>query len=151
MADQISVKSSDSFRVLDSSELDLFNRLREAAPSLIVFAQVNMSQVYYLHSKRIDTLNRFGEIGRTSIDFLLCRRDDNSIVAAVALRAKAAAVSRTLDSDTSKFAALKEAGIPLMVYAREKLPDITTIRRSLTPLIDKGKQFGRGRSGHLRH
>lgn len=150
MANQIGVLSGDSFRLLDASELELFNRLREAMPALIVFAQVSMSQVYYLHSKRIDTLTRFGDIGRKSIDFLLCRRNDNGIVAAVALKTVVSDSPFPSDADESKFSALKEAGIPLLVYVRDRLPDIATIRKAMIPMVDGLSRYDRRQTSQVR-
>ena len=151
MADQTSEISGDSFRRLDASELELFNRLREAMPALVVFAQVNMSQVYYLHSRRVDSLTKFGDIGRKNIDFLLCRRDDNSIVAAVALKEMARTVASQADPDAAKFAALKMAGIPLVVYARDKLPEVHAIRNAVTPLIGSFDRYARAPGNGARH
>lgn len=150
MENQTDGVSSDSFRLLDASELELFNRLREAMPSLIVFAQVSMSQVYYLHSRRVDRLTRFGDMGRESIDFLLCRRDDNGVVAAVALKAAGPVSKVTSDLDANKLSALRAVGIPVLVYVRNRLPEVQAIRKAINPLISSSPNYDRRQVSHAR-
>jgi hypothetical protein len=116
------MKYLDKFQLLNKSELELFNRLEEAVPKLIVFAQVSMSQVFYLNPKRRDTFSKLGEIGRKSIDFVLCRRDDTSIVAAIELNGPKHDEPGQAESDQKKRAALEDAGIPLMIYMPNNLP-----------------------------
>jgi very-short-patch-repair endonuclease len=141
MVNEKKTKYLDKFQLLNKSELELFNRLEEAMPKLIVFAQVSMSQVFYLHPRQRDTFSKLGEIGRKSIDFLLCRRDDTSIVAAIELNGPKHEEPEQIESDKKKRAALKEAGIPLMIYTPDALPDIATIRKTMAPLIVDRRKY----------
>ena len=56
------------FFLLNKAELELFNRIREAAPKLICFAQVSMSQIFYLDPRNRDSFKKLGQVGRKSID-----------------------------------------------------------------------------------
>lgn len=125
----------DKFNLLNKTELELFNRIQEATPALLVFSQVSMSQVFFFHPRARDTFSKLGEVGRKSIDFLLCRRDDTSIVAAIELNGPTHERPAQQVSDVKKRAALEEAGIPLMIYTPDQLPDVDTIRRTIAPLI----------------
>ena len=141
MTNEKKTKYLDKFQLLNKTELELFNRLCEAVPALIVFAQVSMSQVFFLHPRQKDTFAKLGEIGRKSIDFLLCRRDDTSIVAAVELNGPTHEKPEQAESDTKKRAALEEAGIPLMIYTPDALPDVATIRKTMAPLIVDRRKY----------
>lgn len=125
----------DKFWLMNKTELELFNRLQEAMPALLVFSQVSMSQVFHFNPRARDTYSKLGEVGRKSIDFLICRRHDTSIVAAIELNGPTHEREKQKVSDEKKRAALEEAGIPLMVYTPDELPDVQTIRRTMAPLI----------------
>ena len=138
----------DKFQLLNKSELELFNRLKEATPALNVFVQVSMSQVFFMFPNRKDTFSKLGEIGRKSIDFLLCR-EDTSIVAAIELNGPKHEAPRQAESDAKKRAALEEAGIPLMIYTPDNLPDVQTIRQTLAPLIVERHVYEEKRRGEV--
>lgn len=140
----------DKFRLMNKAELELFNRLQEAMPALLVFSQVSMSQVF--HFNRWDnrgTFSKLGEIGRKSIDFLICRRDDTSIVAAIELNGPTHDEEKQKISDAKKRQALEEAGIPLMVYTPDNLPDVATIRRTMAPLIVERRSYEEAKRARL--
>lgn len=127
-------KYLDKFQLLNKSEQELFWKLKEAAPSLIVFSQVSMSQVFYIRDFHKKGFLQVGEIGRKSIDFLLCRQD-TSIVLAVELNGPKHDDEKQQISDEKKSAALEEAGIPLVIFKPGGIPDVKEIRSQLAPYI----------------
>jgi hypothetical protein len=134
-------KYLDKFQLLNKSEFELYQRIQEAAPKLICFCQVSMSQVFFFFPGRKDTFTKLGEIGRKSIDFLLCRQDDTSIVAAIELNGPRHGEADQKISDEKKKAALEEAGIPLLVFTPNPLPDVKTIRDALAPMMVERRKY----------
>lgn len=140
----------DKFRLLNNPEMALYLRLKEAAPSMIVFAQVSMSQVLYLSKDYKERYRQLGEIGRKSIDFLICRARDSSIVAAIELNGVHHDTEKQRLSDEKKKAALEEAGIPLITFRADSVPDIATIRHALASHLVQRKKNEAERTERIR-
>lgn len=131
---------SDKFQLLNKTEQILFARLREAAPNLLVFSQVSMSQLFYIANFRKNGFLQIGEIGRKSVDFLLCRQDDTSIVLAIELNGPTHEKESQMLGDTKKQTALEEAGIPLVIFTPNDIPNVIELRKILAPhIVDRRK------------
>jgi very-short-patch-repair endonuclease len=122
-------------RLLNKPEQELFNRIREAAPELICFSQVSMSQMFDIHEGQADRRKKMNEIGLKSIDFLLCEQHDTSIVAAIEVNGPHHKKAHQKAKDEKKRTALEEAGIPLLIYNPDHLPDPGTIANTLGPIL----------------
>lgn len=132
-------KYMDKFHLLNKAETELFNLIRQAAPSLYVFVQVSMSQIFYMSSRR-KAFTQVREIGRKSIDFLLCR-EDMSIVVAIELNGPKHETEKQKARDETKQAALEEAGIPLLILKPDAMPDAKTLGRMIAPLVMERKRY----------
>ncbi len=125
----------DKFWLLNRGEQCLYKMLCEAAPNYIVFSQVSMSQIFY----QLDDEKR-KEIGNKSIDFLLCRKDDTSMVLAIELNGPDHEKEIQKLGDERKRAALKKAGIPLLPLYADSIPDIKQLGRLLAEnVVDRVK------------
>jgi hypothetical protein len=130
----------DKFFLMNKTELALYKSLTEAAPALLVFSQVSMSQLFHIDRYKKGNLKALGEIGRKSVDFLLCRADDSSIVLAIELNGPKHEEAEQKAGDEKKRIALEEAGIPLVVLYPDQLPDVAGIRKLLAPhMVDRKK------------
>lgn len=138
----------DKFRLLNKSEQELLQRLEEAMPAMRVFSQVSMSQLFHIGYRK-DAFRQLGEIGRKSVDFLVCRRTDTSIVVAIELNGPTHEQEKQRISDEKKRAALEEAGIPLLVFYPDNLPDVATLRAAIAPFIIQRKQYEAERDERL--
>lgn len=122
----------DKSFLLNKSEQVLLSRLREAAPKLQIHTQVSMSQLFNITGNK--GFLQIAEIGRKSIDFLLCR-EDTSILLAIELNGPTHEKASQKKSDAKKKAALNEAGIPLITIKADAIPDIDALRKELAPHI----------------
>lgn len=126
---------SDKFHLLNKPELDLYNMLCAAAPNYIVFAQVSMSQIFH----NLDEEKLFA-IGKKSIDFMLCRKDDTSMVLAIELNGIHHQNEAQKTSDEIKKTALESAGIPLLPIDAKNIPAPKELSRLLAEnVIDRKK------------
>ncbi len=130
----------DKFQLMNKSEKLLFDRLREAAPALLIFSQVSMSQLFYITNFKKNGFLQVGEIGRKSVDFLLCR-EDTSIVLAIELNGPTHERPDQQIRDTKKQTALEEAGIPLAIFTPSCIPDIAELRRVLAPHMVERRKY----------
>lgn len=131
----VSTKYRDKFQLLNKSEQNLYKLLCEAAPNYIVFTQVSMSQVFY----GLDE-NKLFQIGKKSIDFLLCRKDDTSMVLAIELNGIHHQEEAQIISDGFKNDALKQAGIPLLILDPAKIPERKELGRILATAVHDRKK-----------
>lgn len=123
------------FQLLNKSEQVLFQRLKEAAPEMLTLSQVSMSQLFFIGNFRKDGYRQIGEIGRKSIDFLICR-PDTSIILAIELNGPTHNRRKQQESDEKKRAALEEAGIPLIVIPADRIPSTDKMREMIQPFVD---------------
>lgn len=131
-------KYLDKFHLLNKYEQTLYFRLVEAMPALIVLSQVSLSQVFHIKGK--GGYLQVNEIGKKSLDFLICRQDF-SIVVAIELNGPTHEKEVQKKRDEKKRMALEEAGIPLMVYYPDELPEVAEIRRTIAPLIVERREY----------
>jgi hypothetical protein len=129
----------DKLQLLNKSEQIILNRLKEAAPAMHIFSQVSMSQLFHINRYSKDGYRQLGEIGRKSVDFLVCRAD-TSIVVAIELNGPTHNTAKQQASDEKKKLALEEAGIPLVIWKPESIPSVEDMRKILAPLIVERKK-----------
>ncbi|WP_220635166.1 DUF2726 domain-containing protein [Georgfuchsia toluolica] len=120
LVDERKSQYRDKFELLNGAEQKLYWTLREAAPALVVFSQVSMSQIFHIDQKTKDRRQKLNEAGKKSIDFMLCRPDDMSIVVALELNGRTHDKEDRKLSDETKQRTLQEAGIPLIVLTPGK-------------------------------
>ena len=141
----------DKFEFLNGAEQKLYWTLREAAPALLVFSQVSMSQVFHIDERTKDRRQKLTEIGKKSIDFLLCRPDDMSIAVAIELNGRTHEKEDRRQSDETKQRTLQEAGIPLIVLKPGEMPDVGSFRKMLAPHLVDRRKYEKERDQRLRH
>lgn len=113
---------------LTQPEQILYHRLVAAMPECIVLAQVQLSRV--LGVKKGFSFNEWNNrINRMSLDFLVCLKD-STVVAAVELDDKTHEKSSRIEADAKKGKALSAAGIALVRWNVNALPDEATIRQA---------------------
>ena len=123
----------DKFHLMNKTETELMNRLLLAVPAYNVFPQVSMSQFFHMESEDLDTKRKLIEIGKKNVDFVLCRKNDSSIVMAVEFNGPFHNDPIRQASDRTKRKALEEAGIPLLVYT--SIPDKETLKTDIVHLV----------------
>lgn len=113
---------------LTQPEQILYHRLVAAMPECIVLAQVQLSRV--LGVKKGFSFNQWNNrINRMSLDFLVCLKD-STVVAAVELDDKTHGKASRVEADEKKNKALADAGVALIRWQVEALPDEVTIRQA---------------------
>jgi very-short-patch-repair endonuclease len=111
--------------LLTEPEQQLYRRLVQALPQLLVLPQVQLLQAVRFKRGRWNAgiLNR---INRLSVDFLIVK-PDTSIVAAVELDDASHDRQDRRAADARKAHALTSAGIPLIRWSVRQMPDAPAI------------------------
>jgi very-short-patch-repair endonuclease len=115
--------------VLTERERTLYGRLVQSLPNHIVLSQVQLSQVLIIqHGQPKYAI--FNRISRLSLDFLILN-PDASVVAAIELDDVTHAHENRRKADARKSHALQSAGVPLIRWNADKLPDVEAIRAAV--------------------
>ncbi|HTR00501.1 MAG TPA: DUF2726 domain-containing protein [Candidatus Acidoferrum sp.] len=113
---------------LSQPEQVLYHRLVTALPECIVLAQVQLSRVLGV-KKGFNFHEWNNRINRMSLDFLVCLKD-STIVAAIELDDKTHEKSERITADNKKEKALTAAGIKLIRWNTNEMPDENAIRQT---------------------
>ncbi|MFZ3017414.1 MAG: DUF2726 domain-containing protein [Gallionella sp.] len=114
---------------LTQPEQVLYHRLVSALPDHIVLAQVQLSRI--LGVKQGNNFHEWNNrINRMSLDFVVCGKD-SSIIAAIELDDKTHEKASRKEADDKKNKALSSAGIKLVRWQVNALPDDAAIRLAL--------------------
>ncbi len=117
-------------KLMTQPEQVLYHRLITALPECIVLAQVQLSQV--LGVKKDHNFNEWNNrINRMSLDFLVCMKD-STVVAAIELDDKTHSKPSRIEADAKKDKALSAAGITMIRWNVNSIPDENTIRQVFT-------------------
>lgn len=114
---------------LTQPEQVLYHRLVAALPDHIVLAQVQLSRI--LGVKQGNNFHEWNNrINRMSLDFVVCGKDAN-IIAAIELDDKTHEKASRKEADDKKNKALSSAGVRLVRWQVNALPDDAGIRLAL--------------------
>lgn len=121
--------------VMSRYELTLYDRLKTALPECEIFPQTPLASFIRIDKKRAGS--RFysnsyrwqNRIGQQRVDFLVCRRQDLSILSAIELDDPSHEKDEARRRDEKKEKSLQDANIPLIRWRVEAMPDAPEIRR----------------------
>jgi very-short-patch-repair endonuclease len=108
-------------------EQRMFFRLQEAFPHANVFSQVAMNRILAFP----DDNKWLYKLGGKSIDYVVCRKKDASILFAVELDDSSHEREERREADHLKTAALEDAGIVLFRWNTKNLPEAAEVRETV--------------------
>lgn len=114
---------------LTQPEQVLYHRLVAAMPECIVLAQVQLSRILGV-KKGFNFHEWNNRINRMSVDFVVCLKD-STVVAAVELDDKTHEKASRVQADAKKEKALSSAGVAIVRWHINALPDEHAIRQAL--------------------
>jgi hypothetical protein len=116
-------------RPLSDPEQMLYHRLCQALPDHMVLAQVGLSR-FLAVKKGHDPRAWNNRINRMSVDFLVCNRDA-SVIAAIELDDASHQRPDRVSAYEKKERALEAAGLPLLRWRVDAMPDEAAIHAAL--------------------
>ena len=118
-------------RPLSEPEQVLYYRLCQALPDHLVLAQVGLSR-FLAVKKGHDPRTWHNRINRMSVDFLVCNKDA-SVIAAIELDDASHQRPDRVSADERKERALDAAGVRLLRWSVDAMPDEAAIHAALAP------------------
>ena len=120
-----------SRKVLADTEQVLFHRLVSALPDYLVLTQVRLSRVLEVKKGKGIRVNEWNNrINGLSLDFVICSKDF-SVLTVIELGDKAHIRKKHINDDKRKNKALADAGIRLIRWDVESIPDGIAIKEVL--------------------
>lgn len=114
--------------ILTEREQVLYHRLTEAFPDLLIFSQVQISQIVKIKPRTQNRRLWLNKVIQKSADFVVCRRD-TSVICVIELDDGSHDNATQARRDAVKTRALRDAGIPL--YRYRQVPGITALCEAL--------------------
>ena len=124
----------NQYRLLNTSEQALYQRLFEAMPNMTICCQVGLAQLAQLRGQH--AVNEIRDLLGRCVNFVICR-DDFSIAAAVDLTWPGDEEPERQKAAEAKRQALEKLEIPLIVYRPHQLPNVDSIARNIAEAILK--------------
>lgn len=115
-------------KLMSRPEQILYLRLVEALPEHLVFPQVGLSRV--IEAKGQERRKGFFSISQKSLDYVVCNKDMNTLVAIELDDATHNRADR-IKADQVKDEALTSGEIPIIRWNVKQIPDIATIQRTI--------------------
>lgn len=114
--------------IMTQTELQVYDKLLQALPNYMIFAQVQVSRV--VQSPDEDNLYWFNFINRLSYDFVVCRTDGTPI-AAIEIDDDTHEMQERQEADTRKDLATQAANIIMLRWDVREIPTVRQITKSI--------------------
>lgn len=114
--------------IMTLTELQVYDKLLQALPDYMVFAQVQVSRV--VQSPDEDNLYWFNFINRLSYDFVVCRTDGTPL-AAIEIDDDTHEMQERQEADTRKDLATRAAHIEILRWDVREIPTVRQISKAI--------------------
>lgn len=134
--DELPIWPFEPMPIMTPTEVIFFNRLQQAVPELIIFSQVQLSRII-MPNDDADTNQGFwfNRICRMSVDYVLVAEDKQTVLLAIELDDWTHNTRRRQQQDNKKDKALSSAGIPIVRFHGEAMPDVINLRKQIIEVL----------------
>lgn len=119
--------------IMTQTELQVYDKLLQALPDYMIFAQVQVSRI--IESPEEDNLYWFNFINRLSYDFVICRTDGTPL-AAIEIDDDTHELAERQEADTRKDLATQAANIEILRWDIREIPPVRSITRTIREIDD---------------
>lgn len=134
--DDLPVWPFEPMPIMTDSEVLFFKKLTQALPEFVIFGQVQLSRIIEpseeTGSERQFWFNR---VCRQSVDYVLVDDDLQTVLVAIELDDWTHQSQTRQKQDAKKDKALASAGIPIIRFSAEKMPNVQMIRHDVLSVI----------------
>lgn len=121
----------ESSKPLNTTEQGVYRRLREAMPDRVILCQVALSALVKVR-KGHPSATWFNRISRKSLDFVVCN-EVFDVIAVIEIDGPSHRKVSQRNRDEVKDRALSAAGIRIVRWSTDVLPDVAAIRTLFDP------------------
>lgn len=134
--DELAVFPFEPMPLMTDTEVLFFNKLQQALPEYLIFSQVQLSRVIApLDDDEIDQSFWFNRICRMSVDYVVVATDCQTVLLAIELDDWTHHNRRRQQQDDKKDKALSSAGIAIVRFHGEAMPDVNQLRHTLLAVM----------------
>lgn len=134
--DELASWPFDPMPLMTDTEVIFFHKLVEALPEYLIFSQVQLSRVIApFDDEDTDQSFWFNRICRMSVDYVVVAADCQTVVAAIELDDWTHDSRRRQQQDNKKDKALSSAGIAVLRFHGEAMPDTRLLREQILAVI----------------
>lgn len=134
--DELSVFPFEPMPLMTNTEVRFFQRLQQALPEYLIFSQVQLSRMIApIVADDVDANFWFNRICRMSIDYVIVAADSQTVLVAIELDDWTHQSQRRMQQDAKKDKAVSSAGIPMMRYHAEAMPEANVLRADILSII----------------
>lgn len=134
--DDLAIWPFEPMTIMTPTEVIFFDRLKQAVPELIIFGQVQLSRIIKANDDDDTDQNFwFNRICRMSVDYVLVAPDKQTVLAAIELDDWTHNTRRRQQQDDKKDKALSSAGIVILRFHSEAMPDVANLRKQILAVL----------------
>lgn len=134
--DELAIWPFEPMPIMTPTEVIFFDRLQQAVPELLIFSQVQLSRIIMANDDEDTDQNFwFNRICRMSVDYVLVHDDKRTVLVAIELDDWTHNTRRRQQQDEKKDKALTSAGIPILRFHGEAMPDVVNLRRQIVAVL----------------
>lgn len=134
--DELAVFPFEPMPLMTDTEVLFFKKLQQAMPEYLIFSQVQLSRIIApIDDEDIDQSFWFNRICRMSVDYILVDIDCQTVLVAIELDDWTHQTRRRQQQDDKKDKALSSAGIAIVRFHGEAMPDVVQLRQTLQSII----------------
>jgi very-short-patch-repair endonuclease len=135
--DELAIWPFAPMPIMTDTEVVFFNKLKVALPEYHIFVQVQLSRIITANSEEASERSFwFNRICRQSVDYVLVDIDAQTTLVAIELDDWTHGSKARQKADDKKDKALASAGIPIVRFHAERLPNAEMLRYELLQVIN---------------
>ncbi len=136
--DELPIWPFDPMPIMTDSEVIFFKKLQQAIPECHIFSQVQLSRIIEPNEDvGRDRQFWFNRICRQSVDYVLVASDAQTTLLAIELDDWTHESKSRQKADAKKDKALASAGIPILRFHAERMPNVEILRQQILEVIDE--------------
>ena len=138
-----------SLPIMTESEVRFYRILLEALPGAVIMTQVQISRLVEVPSDKLGgaaSARWRSRVAQLSADYVLVDADCRTVLAVIELDDWSHAAADRIKTDAKKDEALSAAGIPVMRFHGEQMPDTDLVRQASTDALLRWLRFEQGRA-----
>lgn len=134
--DELPIWPFSPMPLMTDTEVIFFQKLQQALPEYLIFAQVQLSRIIAPDEAEADKSFWFNRICRMSVDYVIVAKDCQTTLVAIELDDWTHDSLSRQKADAKKDKALSSAGIAVVRFDSEQMPNVVQLRQQIGEIIE---------------
>lgn len=133
--DELAVFPFSPMPIMTNTEVIFFKKLQQAVPEYLIFGQVQLSRIIAPSDDEVDKSFWLNRINRMSVDYVIVDEDCQTTLLAIELDDWTHDSRQRQKADEKKDKALSSAGIAVLRFDSEQMPNVHQLREAIVDII----------------